>query len=184
MKTARSGSSPIPSTARSASKLCSWRPKALRLALASRKPRWSASQTIRPGAGAEDRPAGLVVGPQRRLQPGRLDPLDDRRALAAGDHQAVEVLEVRGGADLGHFGAELAQVRACASKSPCSARTPTRSVRLRGSAGGRPRRRDRRSRGPASPRRARSRRRRPARGRRSGWSPRRSPGRGARGRRS
>ena len=48
MKTARSGSSPIPSTSRSASKLCSWRPKALRRALASMKPRCSASQTISP----------------------------------------------------------------------------------------------------------------------------------------
>ena len=48
MKTARSGSSPIPSTSRSASKLCSWRPKALRRAVASMKPRCSASQTIIP----------------------------------------------------------------------------------------------------------------------------------------
>ena len=48
MKTARSGSSPIPSTSRSASKLCSWRPKALRSAVASISPRCSSSQTIIP----------------------------------------------------------------------------------------------------------------------------------------
>lgn len=62
-----------------------------------------------PGAGAEDRRAGSVVRSQRRLQPSRLDALDDRRALAAGNDQAVEAGEVRGGAGLGNFGAELAQ---------------------------------------------------------------------------
>jgi hypothetical protein len=61
------------------------------------------------GAGAEDRPAGLVVGAQRRLQARRGDPLADRRALAAGDDEAVELLEIRGSADLGDLGAELAQ---------------------------------------------------------------------------
>ena len=53
-----------------------------------------------PGAGAEDRRVGFVVRSQRRLQPGRLDALDDRRALTAGDDQAVEAVEVLGGADL------------------------------------------------------------------------------------
>jgi hypothetical protein len=62
-----------------------------------------------PGAGAEDRPAGLVVDAQRRLQAGRLDALDDRRALATGDDQSVEPVEIPGGADLGCLGAELAQ---------------------------------------------------------------------------
>jgi hypothetical protein len=62
-----------------------------------------------PGAGAEDRPAGLVVGTQRRLQPGRLDALDDRRALAAGDDQPVEPVEVRGDTDLGCLSAQLPQ---------------------------------------------------------------------------
>jgi hypothetical protein len=62
-----------------------------------------------PGAGSEDRPAGLVVGPQRRLQPGRFDPLDDRRALAARDNKAVEAIELLRRADLGDVGAELAQ---------------------------------------------------------------------------
>jgi len=60
-------------------------------------------------AGAEDRPAGLVMGPQGRLQPGRLDPLGDRRALAAGYDQPVEIGQVAGDADLGRLGAELAQ---------------------------------------------------------------------------
>ena len=62
-----------------------------------------------PGAGAEERPPGLVVGAQRRLQARRGDSLADRRALAAGDDQAVEPLEVRGRADLRDLGAELAQ---------------------------------------------------------------------------
>jgi hypothetical protein len=50
-----------------------------------------------------------MVGAKRRLEPRRLDALDDRRALAARDDQAVEAGEVVGGADLGCFGAELAQ---------------------------------------------------------------------------
>jgi hypothetical protein len=63
----------------------------------------------KPGAGAEDRPAGLVVGAQSRLQPGDLDPLGDRRALAAGDDEPVEALDLGGGANLGYLGAEPAQ---------------------------------------------------------------------------
>jgi hypothetical protein len=51
------------------------------------------------------------VGPDRRLQAGRVDPLCDRRALAAGDDQAVEAGELLRGADLARFGAELAQDR-------------------------------------------------------------------------
>ena len=62
-----------------------------------------------PGAGAEDRPAGLVVGAERRLQPRRLDSLGDRRALAAGDDEAVEPLQLGRGADLDDLGAEPAQ---------------------------------------------------------------------------
>jgi hypothetical protein len=62
-----------------------------------------------PGAGAEDRPAGLMVGAQRRLQAGRLDAPDDRGALATGDDQPVDPVEIRGDADLGCLGAELAQ---------------------------------------------------------------------------
>jgi hypothetical protein len=62
-----------------------------------------------PGAGAEDRAARLVMGAQRRLQAGRLDALGDRRALAAGDDQAVEVVELGGNADLGRLCPELAQ---------------------------------------------------------------------------
>jgi hypothetical protein len=62
-----------------------------------------------PGAGAEDRAPGLVVGSQRRLQAGRLDALGDGRALAAGNDQAVEPLEAGGGADLADLGAERAQ---------------------------------------------------------------------------
>jgi hypothetical protein len=59
--------------------------------------------------GAEDRAPGLVMGMQRRLQVRRLDPLGDRRALAARDDQAVEAVEVARDADLPRLGAELAQ---------------------------------------------------------------------------
>ena len=94
MKTARSGSSPIPSISRSASKLCSWRPKALRRARGVDQAEVLVVADDHPGAGAEDRPPRLVVGADRRLEARRLDPLRDRRALAAGDDEPVEVLEV------------------------------------------------------------------------------------------
>jgi hypothetical protein len=61
------------------------------------------------GTGAEDRLSGFVMGPQRRLQSGRLDPLGDRGALAAGDDQAVETVQIPRRANLGDLGAELAQ---------------------------------------------------------------------------
>ena len=61
MKTARIGSVPIPSISSSASKLCSWRPKALRRARASIRPRWSRVADDHPRAGAEDRPPGAGV---------------------------------------------------------------------------------------------------------------------------
>ena len=109
MKTARSGSSPIPSTSRSASKLCSWRPKALRFAVASRKPRCSASQTIIPAQVPRiGRPASWWAR-SAGSRPADVDALGDRRALAAGDDQAVEPLHLGGRAHLGYLGAELAQ---------------------------------------------------------------------------
>jgi hypothetical protein len=49
------------------------------------------------------------VGTQGRLQLGRGDPLDDRRALAAGNDQGVEAFEICRGADLRGFGAKPAQ---------------------------------------------------------------------------
>jgi hypothetical protein len=61
------------------------------------------------GAGAEDRAPRLVVGAQRRLQTLRFDALDDRRALAARDDQAVESFEILGNAYLRRLGAQLAQ---------------------------------------------------------------------------
>jgi hypothetical protein len=50
-----------------------------------------------------------VVLAQRRLQPGRLDPLADRRALAAGDDEAVQPLDRGRGANLADLRAEPAQ---------------------------------------------------------------------------
>ena len=119
MKTARSGSSPIPSTSRSASKLCSWRPKALRRGGGVDQAEVLGVADDHPGAGAEDRPPGLVVGAQRRLQPGRLDPLADRRALAAGDDQAVEARPGRRACGPRATSApSWRSMRAWASKSP------------------------------------------------------------------
>ena len=110
MKTARSGSSPIPSTSRSASKLCSWRPKALRSARRVDQARGArSSQTIIPAQVPKTgRPASWwarIAG----SSPAASIPLRDRRALAAGDDQAVEAVEVLGPADLAGLGAELAQ---------------------------------------------------------------------------
>jgi hypothetical protein len=60
-------------------------------------------------AGAEDRGPLLVQAANLRLQAGRLDQLADRGALAAGDDQAVEPLEIGRRTDLGDLGAKLAQ---------------------------------------------------------------------------
>jgi len=49
------------------------------------------------------------VGAQRRLEAGRSDPLADRGALAAGDDQPVETVEILRRADLADLGAELAE---------------------------------------------------------------------------
>jgi hypothetical protein len=49
------------------------------------------------------------VGPQRRAQPGRLDALGDRRALAAGDDEAVKANQINRGSDLGCLRPKLAQ---------------------------------------------------------------------------
>jgi hypothetical protein len=50
-----------------------------------------------------------MVGSQRRPKARRRDALADRRALAAGDDEAVEAVEVIGDANLGRLGTELAQ---------------------------------------------------------------------------
>ena len=169
MKTARSGSSPSPSTSRSASKLCSWRPKALRAAVASIRPRWSRSQTIIPAQVPRIGRPARVVGADRRLQA--------RRARSPSRSSCSR----RRGSPARRGPRGRPGVRTSRASAPSCAQHPR--VRLevaldredadlqRGCSGtavlqqgvvGRERRR---SRGPASPRRARSRPRRPARGR-------------------
>ena len=63
-----------------------------------------------PGAGPEHRPAGLVVGPDRLGQTGGFDPHHDRGALAAGEDQSVEVLEIVRQPDLDRLRPDRAQV--------------------------------------------------------------------------
>jgi hypothetical protein len=50
-----------------------------------------------------------VVLAQPRLQTGGGDPLADRRALATGDDETVETIQVIGGTNLARLGAELVQ---------------------------------------------------------------------------
>jgi hypothetical protein len=45
----------------------------------------------------------------RRLEPGGLDQLADRRALATRDHQALEAVEISRRANLADLGAKLSQ---------------------------------------------------------------------------
>ena len=136
MKTARSGSSPTPSKSSSASKLCSWRPNALRRAVASIRPRWSRVADDHPRAGAEDRRAALGVRADRRLEAVALDRLRDRRALAAGDDEPVEARRGRPAS-----GPRPPRRRARAGSArgrrspPWEARTPIRSGRLGAPAG-------------------------------------------------
>ena len=98
-----------PSSVESASKLAIWRPKALRRQLDVDEPEVLAIAEDHPGAGAQYRAARLDVGADRRLEPVALDRLRDRRRLAAGDHEPVEVGERLGRADLDRVGAEPAQ---------------------------------------------------------------------------
>ncbi len=49
------------------------------------------------------------MGAQRRFQAAGLDSLADRRALAAGDDEAVQARQILGSSNLDRFGAEPAQ---------------------------------------------------------------------------
>ena len=62
-----------------------------------------------PGAGAKDRPFSLMVSENRILQPTRLDPHLDRRALATGDHQPVQPNQIFGTPGLATIGPESSQ---------------------------------------------------------------------------
>src|SRR5260221_3287717 len=134
MKTARSGSSPMPSTATSASKLCSWRPNALRFAVMSSRPRWESSQTIIPAqvpntgfpssrwariafsSPADSIPLTIVV----LSPPGITRP--SRPSRSAGTRTAFTSAP------------SSRSIARCASKPPWIARTPTRSPGFSGTA--------------------------------------------------
>ena len=170
MNAARIGSGPMPaagSNSRSASKLCSWRPKALRRATASISPRCSRSQTIIP---AQVPRIGRPASKWARIagsRPSRSIALRDRRALAAGDHERVEPGEVLGRPDLAGVGAELGEdpdvggeVALAGQDADAEALGGLRpGTTSRAAAAARPRRRARRCRRRASGRRGRSRRR-------------------------
>ena len=167
MKTARIGSAPIAARTRG-------RPRSSAAGgrrrcggpSASIRPRWSRVADDHPRAGAEDRPAGVGVGADRRLEPVALDRLRDRRALAAGDDEPVEAARARRASRTStRVGAELAQHPHVGGEVALEARTPIRSgapapaLTSRAAAAARPRRRAGRCRRRASARRGRSRRR-------------------------
>ncbi len=100
MKIACTGPPSTPSTSKSASNECSWRPNALRCASTSRIPRCSRSSMIMP---AQVPRIGVPAAASSRsgsLQPLALDPERHHRRLAARKHQRVESLQVGGHADL------------------------------------------------------------------------------------
>ena len=79
-----------------------------------------------PRAGAEHRRAGAHELAQRVGEPLALDAERHRRRLAAGHDQPVEPVEIARHADLAHARRRArAAAVPWASKSPCSARTPT-----------------------------------------------------------
>src|ERR1044072_2989304 len=126
MKTARGGSSPIPSTARSASKLCSWRPKALRRAVASIRPRCSTSQTIIPAQVPKTGPPDswkARIGPP---SPADSIPLTIVVLSPPGITRPSRPSR-SSGVRTSHASAPSSRsIAACASKPPWIARTPIR----------------------------------------------------------
>ena len=90
MNTPRSGSS-SPSSSRSASKLATWRPYALRATSTSTSPRWSRSSRIIP---AQVPKTGRGEAADRLLEPVEPHQPRDRGRLAARDDQAVEPVEL------------------------------------------------------------------------------------------
>src|ERR1044072_7314485 len=126
MKTARSGSSPIPSTARSAAQLCSWRPKALRRAVASIRPGGSRSQTIIPAQVPKPGPPAswkARIGPP---SPADSIPLTIVVLSPPGITRPSRPSR-SSGVRTSHASAPSSRsIAACASKPPCIARTPIR----------------------------------------------------------
>src|SRR4030095_11195979 len=97
-----------------------------------------------------------MVGPDRILEPGRIDALDDRRALAARDHQAVEALEFGGDPDLAGVRPKPAQHPDMGFEASLDPKDADPKLRHRDLGGARRRRPAPRSRARASARRAAS----------------------------
>ena len=115
MKTARSG--PRPSRSRSASKLFSWRPKALRRGAHVQEAQVVAVEHDQAGAGSEHRAPAPHEVTQGLGQTLALDPHRDRGRFAAGNHQAVEPLELGRGTDHARLGARPPPARGRAPRS-------------------------------------------------------------------
>ena len=106
----------------SASKLRIWRPNALRSAAHVHDPEMLAVEHDQPRAGAEDGSRRRRQLAQRLRQALTLDPQRHRRRLPAGDHEAVEALQVRRHADLARARAERAAACARVPRSRPAAR--------------------------------------------------------------
>ena len=197
MNTARSGSGPIPSSARSASKLAIWRPKALRRQLDVDEPEVLAVAEDHPGAGAEHgaarrrRGRGSPARARRARSPWRSSSTRRRGSPARRGRRAPRACAPRpprrralAASARGPRSRPGWRARRRAGAGRCPRRRTPGPLRTRAAAAARPGRRARRCRRRASRRRGPWTRPRPARGRRSGSSPRRSPAPSAPGRRT
>ena len=152
MNTARTGPPRCPATSRSVSKESTWRPKALRSHHHVEHPELRLGPSLGGRPGEEDHPgtgAQAWAGRRRSMAAQRLDEaeplgqLADGGGLPTGDDQAAEAVEVGGRAHQHRLGARPPPAAAaCSRKSPCRARTPTRTVTSPVVPAG-PRRRDR-----------------------------------------
>ena len=180
MNTARTGPPSRPAISRSASKERIWRPNALRRRDDVHQAEVVAVEHDQARRRCRDRRAGARERAQRLGQALALDAERHRRRLAAGDARARRGLgpRLRAASRTSRGSAPSARsTRACASKPPCRARTPTSGAQRRSPAAAGEEL-------PSSSLRASSdciaapealaRRARRARGRRSAWSPRRS----------
>ena len=86
-----------------------------------------------PGAGPEQRRAGLGEVEDRLAQAPAVDEPAHRRALAARDDQAVDVVEIRGQAHLDGLHADGAQGRDMLGEGPLEGQDPDLHRRLAGS---------------------------------------------------
>ena len=114
MKTARSGSL-SPATSRSVSNDADLPPESVPAHQDVDEPEVLAVEHDHPRAGAED---GPLEAPDRLVEPVQPHQAHERRRLAAGDDQTVEVRQLLGLAHLDDVDAETAQHRAVLAEVP------------------------------------------------------------------